>query len=163
MKLIGILTNHHLPSARLFNCARCHAQCCICSHCDRGNIYCSPECSQKSRQESLKKAARRYQNSFKGRQNNAERQRRYREEDSKEVSEKKVTHQGSKPLLLYDLLPKALNKEKKSLSECTDHEIHCDFCGVCCSNFIRSDFLPYLSRKKAAKLEQCSSKWSAAP
>ena len=27
-------------SARLFQCARCHALTKICSHCDRGNVYC---------------------------------------------------------------------------------------------------------------------------
>jgi len=38
-------------SARLFNCARCRRQVVICSHCDRGNIYCSKRCSQTARRE----------------------------------------------------------------------------------------------------------------
>lgn len=43
-------------SARLFQCARCHALTKICSHCDRGNVYCG-DCAiparKKARQDTL--------------------------------------------------------------------------------------------------------------
>ena len=39
-------------SARLFNCARCRCQVVICSHCDRGNIYCGKRCSETARRQS---------------------------------------------------------------------------------------------------------------
>ena len=42
-------------SARLFNCARCRCQVVICSHCDRGNIYCGKRCSQTARRQSRRK------------------------------------------------------------------------------------------------------------
>ena len=46
-------------SARVFNCARCHGQVVICSHCDRGNLYCGKRCSQAARRQSQREAARR--------------------------------------------------------------------------------------------------------
>jgi hypothetical protein len=46
-------------SARLFNCARCQRQVVICSHCDRGNIYCAKRCSQSARPQSRREAGRR--------------------------------------------------------------------------------------------------------
>jgi len=54
-------------TARLFNCARCRRQVAICSHCDRGNIDCGPNCSQQARRESMKAAGGRYQHSRRGR------------------------------------------------------------------------------------------------
>ncbi len=69
-------------TARLFNCARCRCQVAICNRCDRGNIYCSPRCSQRARYESQRAAGRRYQNTFQGRLTHAERQRRYRADAS---------------------------------------------------------------------------------
>ena len=47
-------------SARLFNCARCRCHVVICSHCDRGNIYCGGRCSQRVRRQSVRAAGRRY-------------------------------------------------------------------------------------------------------
>ena len=41
-------------SARLFNCARCRCQVVICSHCDRGNLYCGKRCSQAARRQSVR-------------------------------------------------------------------------------------------------------------
>ena len=73
---------------RLFSCARCRKQVLICSACDRGNIYCSLTCSNLSRQESVRQASRRYQQSPLGARNHARRQTAYRRQ------QKKVTHQG---------------------------------------------------------------------
>jgi hypothetical protein len=79
------------PTARLFNCARCRRQVMLCSHCDRGNLYCGRGCAQQARRESLSAAGQRYQRSRRGRFCHAERQRRYR------ARQQKVTHQGSPP------------------------------------------------------------------
>jgi hypothetical protein len=54
-------------SARLFNCARCRRQVAICSHCDRGNIYCDKRCSQAARRRSCRQAGKRYQKTRRGR------------------------------------------------------------------------------------------------
>jgi predicted AAA+ superfamily ATPase len=42
-----------LETARLFLCARCRAQVLLCSRCDRGQVYCGPECSQSARRQHL--------------------------------------------------------------------------------------------------------------
>lgn len=78
---------------RLFLCARCRRQVRICSRCDRGQIYCSRECSQSSRRESIWEAGRRYQQSSRGAEKHAERQRRYRMR--LQQKQKEVTHHGS--------------------------------------------------------------------
>jgi len=77
------------PTFRLFSCARCRKQVLICRFCDRGNIYCSVACSRRSRQESVRRASRRYQRNPFGARNHARRQQAYRDR------QKKVTHQGS--------------------------------------------------------------------
>ena len=86
-------------SARLYNCARCHHQVIICSHCDRGNIYCSGHCSTQSRLEKQQEANCRYQSTAKGRHGHATRQQHYRQRQKQ-----KVTYQGSVDLAAYDLL-----------------------------------------------------------
>jgi hypothetical protein len=76
-------------SYRLYNCGRCAQQVQICRYCDRGNQYCAGECARIRRRESLCRAARRYQDSYRGASRHAARQRIWRERRVK------VTHQGS--------------------------------------------------------------------
>ena len=57
------------------SCARCRRQVLICSRCDRGQHYCGARCSGLARRESLRGAARRYQQSRRDRHCHAERQR----------------------------------------------------------------------------------------
>jgi hypothetical protein len=64
--------------ARLFLCQGCRVQVLICSHCDRGHLYCAEGCSSKARRNSQRDASRRYQMSRRGRVNHAARSRRYR-------------------------------------------------------------------------------------
>ncbi len=74
---------------RLYNCGRCAQQVRICRDCDRGNQYCAGDCARIRRRESLRRAARRYQDSYRGACRHAARQRVWRE------CRAKVTHQGS--------------------------------------------------------------------
>jgi len=74
---------------RLYHCRRCAMQVCICAQCDCGNVYCSGECTQLARRESVRRAGARYQRTFHGARKHAERQRRYRE-----GQELEVTHQA---------------------------------------------------------------------
>ena len=96
---------------REFECARCETSVTICPSCDRGQRYCSPECSQPTRRESMRKAGQKYRQTAQGRLCGARRQARHRERHAKikedeppileEITEsenlvsKKVTHQGS--------------------------------------------------------------------
>jgi len=67
------------PIARRFLCARCRTPVLVCSHCDRGQIYCASGCAAAARGERQRDAARRYQCSRRGRFNHAARTRRWRE------------------------------------------------------------------------------------
>lgn len=89
-------------SGRLYQCHRCFCQVVICSHCDRGNIYCGTRCRGSARSERQKLAGQRYQSSSRGRQKHAARQARYRIRQIEKVE--KVTHRSSPDLPLNDLL-----------------------------------------------------------
>ena len=125
-------------SARLFNCARCRSQVWICSHCDRGNVYCSKQCSGPARRESLRAAGDRYQSSRCGRFKHAQRQCRYR------AKRPIVTHQGSADAPCDDVLTRELKTPPmQRLSPATTgaQELHCHFCQCACSPLVRLDFL----------------------
>jgi hypothetical protein len=87
-------------SARLFLCARCRDQVLLCSHCDRGQQYCSRACSSMRRRERRRETAERYQSSRRGQLKHAARTARWRDRrrslrrDSTRGSIDKVTHQG---------------------------------------------------------------------
>ena len=61
---------------RLFNCARCREQVCICQGCDRGNIYCPP-CAPVARKELKQGYTNTYQKTEAGKANHAARQQRH--------------------------------------------------------------------------------------
>ncbi len=125
-------------TARLFNCARCRCQVVICSHCDRGNIYCGRGCSYSARRESQRAAGRRYQRSRQGRFTHAARQRRYR------ARRQEVTHQGSAALPPNASLdPESRASPRQHISSPVTHALglRCHFCHRPCSPFLRRDFL----------------------
>ena len=93
--------------ARFYLCARCRKAVLLCSFCDRGQIYCGQECSKTARKNAQSEAARRYQNSRRGRTAHAARARNWRKRQrqcgsksspSDPDAQKIVTHQGSQPL-----------------------------------------------------------------
>jgi len=77
------------PDCRRFVCDRCRRAVYLCSHCDRGQRYCSRTCSASARRKSVRAAGRRYQQTRRGRRLHALRQQSYRER-----RRKKVTHHG---------------------------------------------------------------------
>ena len=80
-------------SARLFLCARCFVQVRLCSHCDRGQRYCTPSCSSLARDTAQREAAGRYQRSRGGRMAHAARSRRWR-----------IRHHRIEPLATVELV-----------------------------------------------------------
>ncbi len=101
-QLAGVLMGDE--PARRFLCARCRAPTLVCSHCDRGQIYCAAGCAAVVRQQSQRDAGRRYQDSLRGRFRHAARTRRWRERQaltavplagSEIATPQSVTHQGS--------------------------------------------------------------------
>jgi hypothetical protein len=101
-QLAGVLMGDE--PARRFLCARCRAPTLVCSHCDRGQIYCAAGCAAVVRRQSQREAGRRYQDSLRGRFRHAARTRRWRERQalltvpvarSEMATPPSVTHQGS--------------------------------------------------------------------
>lgn len=137
-------------SARLYNCARCLMQVVICSHCDRGNLYCGPTCSQHTRVQNHRIANQIYQKSLRGKQKHAARQRRYRQRQKD-----KVTDQSSIVLPPNDLLPRKPNERITRTSE----HIHCHFCGEAVSSFLRIGYLRHPAYDQTGR----SSSWPSAP
>lgn len=62
---------------RFFFCKLCHQAVTICSHCDRGQGYCSEACSRRAHRKSMREAGRRYQQTPCGRRKHAARQSAY--------------------------------------------------------------------------------------
>ena len=63
---------------RMRHCRACGAVFCICSHCDRGQRYCSQACRQVTRRRQRRAANRRHQRTELGRRAHRMRQRQYR-------------------------------------------------------------------------------------
>ena len=143
-------------AARLFVCARCRVQVLVCSHCDRGQIYCAGACAQEARQHARQAAGKRYQATYRGRLNHAARAGRYR------ARQKIVTHQGSPPQPRNDVVPlaavapdavrldaavtasKSASASREVVPRCqapTAGYWHCHWCGDRCLPLVRIEFL----------------------
>jgi hypothetical protein len=126
-------------TGRIFKCARCFKQVIICSRCDRGQRYCSPDCSETARNHSQRAASHRYQQSREGRIKHALRMRLYR------LRKQIVTHQGSQPWVPNGLLQTNPADTRKAdaapFQSVVTRRIQCHFCGCHCSEFVRLDFL----------------------
>ena len=119
-------------AGRRYLCASCYTEVLICSPCDRGNRYCSGDCAEKARAASMKLAGQRYQKSLAGSHKHAERQRRYRDKQTKEM------HQGSPRQPFSDLLSVI---PMPQLVIASPLPWHCHFCSQSQSQFVRNDFL----------------------
>ena len=125
--------------ARLFLCARCRKQVCICSDCDRGQQYCDDDCALTARRLSLRAAGRRYQSTRRGRSKHAERMRRYR------AKKQIVTHHSSPApapdALLLLCLGVIVAAAIAVPAVPAGRARRCHFCGRPCSVFVRLNFL----------------------
>ena len=140
-----------MSSARLFHCLRCHHQVMVCQQCDVGQRYCARGCRQHARKDSCKRAQLKYQNSRKGRLNNAQRQQRFRQRQIEKT--KKVTHQTSLSRPANDLLiQKPVADKKIRKKQNIQKHNGCHFCGCRCGPLFRVGFLkkrttyPYRSK-----------------
>ena len=144
-------------AARLFVCSRCRAQVLVCSHCDRGQIYCAGTCAQAARQHARQAAGKRYQATYRGRLKHAARAGRYR------ARQKIVTHQGSPPQPRNDVVPlaavaldavrtdAAVAASKSAAASSPEVAMrrqaptagywHCHWCGERCLPLVRIEFL----------------------
>jgi hypothetical protein len=134
-------------SIRRFLCAGCRVEAYICTHCDRGQRYCTSGCARAARRRSQREANRRYQGSRRGRLRHAERARRYRSRH------KNVTDHGSLPIAAHDELGMSSAEAKSGQSTvqstpsdlsaltATDRSgagaVRCSFCCRWCEPWIR--------------------------
>jgi hypothetical protein len=132
-------------TARFFLCAGCRDQVFVCSHCDRGQIYCAGTCAQEARAYAQRAAGQRYQMSRQGRLKHAARASRHR------ARQKIVTHQGSPPLSRDGVVPLAAAVTTSQPAAATEvvkrsqalraGSWHCHWCGERCSPLLRNEFL----------------------
>ena len=126
-------------SFRLFNCSLCFRQVRLCSKCDRGNRYCSQICAGLVRRRSMAEAGRRYQRSFLGALNHANRQATYRAHIPKEV-----THQGSAEGSSSAIVSIGNDEETfEPIKSTLEKEVcnRCSGCGISLGLFARPDFI----------------------
>ena len=83
--------------ARLCVSRACSALFFICSHCDRGQRYCSTVCSSDARRRQHRAANQRYQSSPEGRLDHRDRQCQYRQRQA--TRQPCVTDQGSQTVI----------------------------------------------------------------
>jgi len=136
--------------ARLYHCVLCHRQVLICSVCDRGNIYCDPKCSAVARRQSLRKAAKQYQQTYPGRLKHAARQHCYRARQKE-----KVTHQGSQQAAAHSPSQEPDKPINPELSVATA-DLHCHFCTRRVLPFIRSGFVRHASGIRRSAVTGCA-------
>jgi len=130
--------------ARLFYCACCHKQVIVCSHCDRGQIYCGDGCKEFMRLTSRHAANARYQQTRQGKHKHAIRQRQYRQR--KHHATKKVTYQGSRINNPHAVMFSSPSEVKKSMLDLKLGELYCHFCKKLVPNYLRTIFLTPMNR-----------------
>lgn len=147
-------------SHRRFYCARCGAAVQLCTRCDRGQRYCGSSCAKSARGESLRRAGKRYRQSARGREANAERQRRFRErrasvthhsadngpDEPADHPESEQERAQDPPSMAEsrtpDPDPTPVAKQGSQASGKIADDPVCDACLRACGRFTRFDFLP---------------------
>ncbi len=133
------------PSARLYQCLRCHKQVVICRRCDRGHRFCGEDCARLSRRDSQRRSAQRYRKTTRGKTGNARRQQRFRQRQINRQQTAfftKVTHHGSPtPTPCAPLLFRRWAAHNTVVKDTEVGEIRCHCCGGLCDVFLRRHFL----------------------
>jgi hypothetical protein len=125
---------------RLFTCALCRSQVRICSHCDRGQIYCSKRCAARRRKESMDRAGARYQRTPRGRRKHAAREACRRARCA--AARVGVTHQGTPPASRRGMVaPMRDQTPYRPVDKHSHPTVWCDVCGHPCRPFARSSFI----------------------
>jgi hypothetical protein len=140
-----------VDDTRVFRCARCHEMVRICRRCDRGNRYCSRECSRLGRQGSLREARRRYARSHRGRARHAARQVRYRARRSN-ADPTSTPYRG--------FTSRSATWAVQKVPALTSSV--CLSCGRLCSDFVRLDFLTMIRHRRPSITRKTSGeRWNA--
>jgi len=151
-------------SGRLLACRGCGCEVIVCRRCDRGQVYCTGDCSARARRRTLCCAGRRWQQSRRGRRMHAARMVRYRARRANDCDGaavalpaegwplERVTHHGSPPPAVGDLLvggAMAMPRDDASPAEPFGRATtHCHWCGRCCLPPFRRGFLRRRDRRR---------------
>lgn len=118
-------------AVRLATCPRCNTRFYICRSCDRGHVYCSEECSNGAREDSLRAIRQRYRESDLGKEKHkrAERRRRRRRRRQAHASQARppapVGDHGSSTHVLCgtaSVRPSSIEHSPKGCTEAKDNE-----------------------------------------
>jgi hypothetical protein len=118
-------------SARLFLCNHCRQQAIICRRCDRGQIYCGPDCALEVRRRNQREARRRYQATDRGRRMHADRSRTHR------ARGRRVTDQGLTSIRQPETPRAAAMAARRPATIAGKHVIACCRCGNSVSDRVR--------------------------
>jgi hypothetical protein len=118
-------------SARFFLCNHCRQQVIICRRCDRGQVYCGPDCALEVRRRNQRDARRRYQATDRGRRMHADRSRKYRAHGSR------VTDQGPTLSPQPETARAAAMKAQPPIMIAARRITACDLCGNPVSDGVR--------------------------
>ena len=140
---------------RSFLCARCGVQCDICTHCDRGQIYC-PSCAPVAAAARKKRANKRYRVTLRGKHVHAaqEQARRKRRADTGSVGDRGSPSPNGGATFSKSKMSSTEKKENGDDSESssknqTDKEhICCSYCGGFAPSFRRQGDIPWRRQAK---------------
>ena len=133
-----------LPDCRRVVCDRCRKAVYLCSWCDPGHRYCSPECRDEARRRSLRSTGRRYQQTPRGRRLPACCQQAYR--DRKLQGSKKVTDHscrtrgGSATVAPWAIATLRCTAQAVPVGD-RSGDLLCERCRHRCEPIVRHDFL----------------------
>lgn len=122
---------------RFCRAAHCRARFFICTHCDRGQCYCSSACRLQTRLAQQRAARRRHQQSPEGRLDHRDRQRAYRRRKAGALAHpsastaKSVTDQGSQTARTFaTITPLRVTAPARPLRRCFSMggQVVCHFC-----------------------------------
>lgn len=132
-------------SARFYLCVRCYSRALVCSSCDRGQIYCTPECAREGRKERQRSARQRYQAGTRGRAMHAERSRRFR------ARRRSVTDHSSRVAAPETLQAVSAAPPRRRSAFVGSQHFVCNGCACAVSEFFRRDTLarPKRARRSA--------------
>ncbi len=163
----------HSLSVRRFFCGNCNQEVYICSHCDRGNIYCGKRCSKFQRLKNHRESNRQSRKHPLCKLKAAQRQQRYREKLKKQelrnsAIKSKVTDQGTAIISHRSIITSKSSSQKSKLdsesraraAQTSQHPIsrlkallskeaityYCSFCKCRSSQTVRYESLVYWKR-----------------
>jgi len=163
----------HSQSVRRFFCGNCNQEVYICSHCDRGNIYCGKSCSKFQRLKNHRRSNRKSRKHPLCKLKAAQRQQRYREKLKKQrlinsAIKSKVTDQGTAISRQHLIMTsksnsqnlKLVNESRTKAVQISQHPIrrlkallskeaityYCSFCKCKWSKIVRYESLVYWNR-----------------